>query len=124
MNSLAERACVPCRGGVPPLSEAEIAPLLAQIDGWTAVERHHLEKTYRVKNFVLALDLVNRIGAIAEEQNHHPDLTLAWGRVGVQIWTHKIDGLTESDFFFAAKCDRAFIEQQAAGALPAAGERG
>ena len=124
MSSLAERACVPCRGGVLPLSEAEIAPLLAQIDGWIVVERHHLEKTFRVKNFVLALDLVNRIGAVAEEQNHHPDLTLAWGRVGVHIWTHKISGLTESDFVFAAKCDRAFIEQQAAIGLPAAGGRG
>lgn len=108
MSALADRSCVPCRGGVPPLTEAEIAPLLGQLDAWTAVDAHHLEKTYRVKNFARALQLVNRIGAIAEEQNHHPDLTLAWGRVGVQIWTHKINGLTESDFVFAAKCDRAF----------------
>ncbi len=112
-SSLAERTCIPCRGGVPPLGAAEIGPLLAQIDDWTVVEGHHLEKRYRVKNFALALDLVNRIGAIAEEQNHHPDLSLAWGRVGVQIWTHKINGLTESDFVFAAKCDRAFNQQQA-----------
>jgi 4a-hydroxytetrahydrobiopterin dehydratase len=111
VTSLADRSCVPCRGGVPPLSAAEIAPLLAQLDGdWTAAEAHHLEKTYRVKNFARALELVNRIGAIAEEQNHHPDLSLAWGRVGVKIWTHKINGLTESDFVFAAKCDRAFGE--------------
>jgi 4a-hydroxytetrahydrobiopterin dehydratase len=106
-TNLADRRCVPCRGGVPPLSAAEIAPLLAQIDAWTAVDGHHLEKTYRLANFTAALELVNRIGAIAEEQNHHPDLFLAWGRVGVKIWTHKIDGLTESDFVFAAKCDRA-----------------
>jgi len=108
MTSLADRACVPCRGGVPPLGRAAIEPLLAQLDGWTVVADHHLEKTYRVKNFARALALVNRIGAIAEEQNHHPDMSLAWGRVGVTIWTHKIDGLTESDFVFAAKCDRAF----------------
>jgi len=97
---------------VPPLDAAAIAPLLAQLDGWTAPGAHHLEKMYRLKNFVRALALVNRIGAIAEEQNHHPDLTLAWGRVGVAIWTHKIDGLTESDFIFAAKCDRAFADAE------------
>jgi 4a-hydroxytetrahydrobiopterin dehydratase len=110
MTTLADRACVPCRGGVAPLTGAEIAPLLGQLDGWTAADEHHLEKTYRLKNFARALELVNRIGAIAEEQNHHPDLLLAWGRVGVKIWTHKINGLTESDFVFAAKCDRAFGE--------------
>lgn len=112
-TSLADRRCVPCRGGVPPLTAAEIAPLLAQIDAWTVVDGHHLEKTYRLQNFAAALELVNRIGAIAEEQNHHPDLLLAWGRVGVKIWTHKIDGLTESDFVFAAKCDRAFARRGA-----------
>jgi 4a-hydroxytetrahydrobiopterin dehydratase len=105
--SLAEKNCVPCRGGVPPLTSAEIAPLLAEVDGWSVVDNHHLEKTYKLKNFAEALDLVNRIGAVAEEQNHHPDLLLAWGKVGVQIWTHKINGLTESDFVFAAKCDAA-----------------
>lgn len=108
MTSLADRACVPCRGGVPPLTSAQIAPLLAQLEAWNVAEEHHLEKTYRLPNFAGALQLVNRIGAIAEEQNHHPDLFLAWGRVGVKIWTHKINGLTESDFVFAAKCDRAF----------------
>ena len=113
MPSLADRPCVPCRGGVPPLGAAEIAPLLAQLDEWRVVEQHHLEKTYRLRNFAAALALVNRIGAVAEEQNHHPDLTLAWGRVGVTIWTHKINGLTESDFVFAAKCDRAFGDPQA-----------
>ena len=107
MPGLADRQCVPCKGGVPPLTAPEIAPLLAQLEGWQVVDAHHLEKTYRLANFAQALELVNRIGAIAEEQNHHPDLSLAWGRVGVKIWTHKINGLTESDFVFAAKCDRA-----------------
>jgi 4a-hydroxytetrahydrobiopterin dehydratase len=113
MSTLADRSCVPCRGGVPPLDATAIAPLLAQLDAWQVVAGHHLEKTYRLPNFAAALALVNRIGAIAEEQNHHPDLVLAWGRVGVTIWTHKIDGLTESDFVFAAKCDRAFAEPSA-----------
>lgn len=113
MTSLADRPCVPCRGGVPPLTAAEIAPLLAQLDGWSVASEHHLEKTYRLKNFARALALVNRIGAIAEEQNHHPDLSLAWGRVGVTIWTHKINGLTESDFIFAAKCDQACAQMEA-----------
>lgn len=108
MTSLADRACVPCRGSVPPLTSEQIAPLLAELDTWTVAQEHHLEKTYRLANFARALQLVNRIGAIAEEQNHHPDLYLAWGRVGVKVWTHKINGLTESDFVFAAKCDRAF----------------
>jgi 4a-hydroxytetrahydrobiopterin dehydratase len=107
MASLADRPCVPCRGGVPPLGPEQVAPLLAQLDAWTVVDNHHLEKTYRLPNFARALELVNAIGAIAEAENHHPDLTLAWGRVGVTIWTHKIDGLTESDFIFAAKCDQA-----------------
>jgi 4a-hydroxytetrahydrobiopterin dehydratase len=107
MSGLAERQCVPCKGGVPPLTAAEIEPLLAQVDDWRAVDEHHLEKQYKLKNFVEALELVNRIGAIAEQQNHHPDIELAWGRVKVTIWTHKINGLTESDFIFAAKCDAA-----------------
>jgi 4a-hydroxytetrahydrobiopterin dehydratase len=128
MTALAERNCVPCRGGVPPLTEAEIAPLLAQVEGWTlwyaAPDHPHpksplhgaLRKRYPLANFAQALDLVNRIGAIAEAQNHHPDLGLAWGRVDVEIWTHKIRGLTESDVIFAAKCDRAHADLLAARA--------
>ncbi|HXQ23259.1 MAG TPA: 4a-hydroxytetrahydrobiopterin dehydratase [Candidatus Acidoferrales bacterium] len=107
MPSLADRQCVPCKGGVPPLSSAQFEPLLAQLDGWAVVDDHHLQNLYKLKNFVQALELVNRIGAIAEEQNHHPDIFLAWGKVEVKIWTHKINGLTESDFIFAAKCDAA-----------------
>ena len=105
MSDLASRECVPCRGGVPPLEAAEIEPLLAQLAGWTCVEQHHLEKRYSFGNFIEALEFVNRVGAVAEQQNHHPDLALGWGWATVTIWTHKIDGLTESDFFFAAKCD-------------------
>jgi 4a-hydroxytetrahydrobiopterin dehydratase len=116
MEPLAERDCVPCRGGVPPLSAEQTAPLLAQLEGWSVIGSHHLEKTYKLKNFAEALELTNRVGAIAEQQNHHPDLYLAWGKLRVQIWTHKIDGLTESDFVFAAKCDRALAEMSRARA--------
>ncbi len=107
MSRLAERECVPCRGGIPPLTADAIQPLLEELPGWSVIDNHHLEKTYRLPDFRDALDLVNRIGGVAEEQGHHPDLVLAWGRVEVKIWTHKIDGLTESDFVFAAKADEA-----------------
>ena len=89
------------------MTDEQIEPLAAQLYEWEVVGRHHLEKCYRLTNFAEALELVNRIGAVAEEQGHHPDLVLAWGRVEVKIWTHKIDGLTESDFVLAAKCDVA-----------------
>jgi 4a-hydroxytetrahydrobiopterin dehydratase len=106
MSDLATRDCVPCKGGVPPLEPEQIEPLLAQVDaGWSAVDHHHLARTYRFKNFAEALAFTNNVGEMAEAQNHHPDLHLAWGRVTVEIWTHKIDGLHESDFIFAAKCD-------------------
>lgn len=108
MARLADRMCVPCRGGVPPMERAQAEDLLAQLgNDWQLRENGHLllEKTYRFANFAQALDFVNRVGALAEEQAHHPDVQLAWGRVTLQIWTHKIKGLTESDFIFAAKCD-------------------
>jgi 4a-hydroxytetrahydrobiopterin dehydratase len=103
---------------VPPLEGNAIDALLRQLDDgwtavdghhlWTAVDGHHLEREYRFENFALALAFTNRVGEMAEEQQHHPDLLLAWGRVRVTIWTHKIDGLTESDFVFAAKADRLY----------------
>jgi 4a-hydroxytetrahydrobiopterin dehydratase len=103
---LAEKQCVPCRGGVPPLNREQIDALLPQVPGWQAVDNHHLVKTWTFPNFITALDFVNKAGAVAEEQGHHPDFYLAWGKVEVKIWTHKIDGLTESDFILAAKLDR------------------
>jgi 4a-hydroxytetrahydrobiopterin dehydratase len=107
-GDLASKSCVPCRGGVPPLAGAELDRLLAELgpNGWRVVGGHHLEKEYAFPDFVTALALVNRVGALAEEQGHHPDLYLAWGKVRVTTWTHKIDGLTESDFVLAAKIDR------------------
>lgn len=109
MSDLAERRCVPCRGGVPPLEGRELDDLLGHLDeGWTVVEGHHLEREYRFRNFAEALAFTNRVGEMAEDQQHHPDLYLAWGRVRVTVWTHKIDGLTESDFVFAARADRLY----------------
>ncbi len=106
-QSLTSRSCVPCRGGTPPLTAKQIAPLLAQIDGWCVEDDKKLVKWQRFRDFAEALDFVNRAGQIAETEGHHPDLHLSWGRVGVEIWTHKIGGLTESDFVLAAKLDRA-----------------
>ena len=109
MSDLAERRCEPCKSGVPALGAAETAPLLAQLDrDWQVVDGHHLSRAYRFQNFRMALDYVNSVGELAEEQGHHPDLHLAWGKVGVEIWTHKIDGLHDADFVFAAKCDRLY----------------
>ena len=108
MSTLAARNCVPCKGGVPPLKGEEIKPLLDQVEGWTVVGEHHLEKTYKFPNFAEALRFVNQTGEIAEKEWHHPDIYLAWGKVTVQIWTHKINGLTESDFILAAKLDQAY----------------
>ena len=106
MSELAEKTCIPCRGGVPPLSAEEIRPLEAQVKQWKVVNHHHLEREFKFSDFKTALDFVNKVGAIAETQGHHPDILLAWGKVGITIWTHKIEGLTESDFILAAKIDR------------------
>lgn len=107
MDGLAAKNCVPCKGGVPPVKGVELATLLGKLGGgWKAVGEHHLEKEYKFKNFREALDYTNKVGGLAETQGHHPDIHLAWGKVLLTIWTHKIDGLTESDFIFAAKADR------------------
>lgn len=105
MANLASRTCVPCRGGVPPMRSDKIKEFLAELDGWEVVSEHHLQKTYLFKDFREALAFVNRIGQLAEEQGHHPDICFGWGRAGITIWTHKIDGLSESDFILAAKID-------------------
>jgi len=105
MNALSEKTCIPCRGGVPPLKGSELEILQTQVHGWTVVSEHHILKVFPFPDFASGLEFVNRIGALAEEQGHHPDITLAWGQVEVKIWTHKIDGLTESDFILAAKID-------------------
>lgn len=107
MTILAEKECVPCKGGIPALKGEELKKLAAQIsETWQVVDGHHLEKEYKFKNFRDALAFTNKVGELAEAQGHHPDVYLAWGKVKLTIWTHKIDGLTESDFILAAKADR------------------
>ncbi len=106
MSDLAERQCVPCRGGVPPLQRPEIEKLLGQLEDWQVVNEHHLLRTFRFKDFRESLEFVNRIGELAEAQGHHPDICFGWGSAEIRIWTHKIDGLTESDFVLAAKIDQ------------------
>ena len=105
MNDLASKACVPCRGGVPPLAGEEITKLQAQVKSWEVVNEHHLRKEHKFKDLKEAQEFVDRDGQLAEEQGHHPDICFGWGRAEITIWTHKIDGLTESDFILAAKID-------------------
>jgi 4a-hydroxytetrahydrobiopterin dehydratase len=109
--TLAEKTCIPCRGGVPPLAGDELVKLQSQLPGWRVVDGHHLEKTISFPDFKSALDLVQRAGDLAEEQGHHPDILLRWGSVKFTIYTHKIDGLTESDFVLAAKIDQLPLEK-------------
>jgi len=106
MNELASKDCVPCRGGVPPLGRDEVDKLMDQVPGWEVVNDHHLRKEFKFEDFKETLGFVNRVGDLAEEQWHHPDINFGWGRAEVTIWTHKINGLTESDFILAAKIDR------------------
>ncbi|MDP9326481.1 MAG: 4a-hydroxytetrahydrobiopterin dehydratase [Candidatus Dormibacteraeota bacterium] len=111
--ALADQKCVACTAETPPLTGTEVAQLLSQVDGWQVNDAGHLTKDYKLKNFVAAVDLVNAITPVAEEEGHHPDLHVGWGRVGVELWTHAIDGLSEADFVMAAKIDR--VSAQSAG---------
>jgi 4a-hydroxytetrahydrobiopterin dehydratase len=106
MSELASKTCIPCHGGVPPLQGAELAALAGQVAGWQVVEEHHIVKRYTFPDFITALRFVDRVGALAEEQGHHPDILLTWGNVQITLWTHAVKGLTESDFILAAKIDR------------------
>jgi len=104
--SLSEKKCIPCDGGVPPLQKKEIDKLLAELQSeWQVNELGHLYKKYKFSNFIKAMEFANKIAAIAEQEAHHPDLTISWGACNVEIWTHKINGLTESDFILAAKIE-------------------
>ncbi len=108
--SLADKNCVPCRGGIPPLKDVELRRFAELLPHWKIIEGHHLRKSFLFPGFRKALDFVNRVGELAEEQGHHPDLTLSWGKVDVVIFTHKIRGLTESDFILGAKIDRLYFQ--------------
>ena len=106
MSDLASKQCVPCRGGVLPLAGQELESLAKQLPQWKVVDGHHITRTFQFPDFKQALAFTNQVGAIAEEQGHHPDIFLTWGKADITTWTHKINGLTESDFILAAKIDR------------------
>jgi len=108
MSDLADKTCVPCRGGVPALKGEALRAIALQIPAWAVVNEHHLFRNFEFPDFVTALAFVNRVGAVAEQQGHHPDILLAWGRAEVTTYTHKIDGLTESDCILAAKIDQLY----------------
>ncbi|HLH45013.1 MAG TPA: 4a-hydroxytetrahydrobiopterin dehydratase [Bryobacteraceae bacterium] len=112
-NALASKHCVPCRGGAPPLKGEELEQFRRQLPDWRVVDEHHLEKSFAFPDFKTALEFVNRIGAVAEQEGHHPDLCLGWGSVKVTTYTHKIGGLSESDFILAAKVDQLFFARPA-----------
>jgi len=107
MTGLAAKTCVPCKGGIPPLKGAELASLHNQVPAWNVVDEHHITRAFTFPDFRQALDFVNRVGEIAEQQGHHPDIYLTWGKAEIKLWTHKIDGLTESDFIMAARIEQA-----------------
>jgi 4a-hydroxytetrahydrobiopterin dehydratase len=106
MSDLASKACVPCRGGTPPLKGEQLHSYSHQLPNWHVVDEHHITRTFTFQDFQKALDFVNRVGAVAEEQGHHPDIFLTWGKVGITLWTHSVNGLSESDFIMAAKIDQ------------------
>ena len=105
MSTLAAKTCVPCRGGIPPLKGQGLDSLHQQVPEWQVVNEHHLARQFKFPDFKHALAFVNRVGELAEEQGHHPDMLLAWGKAEITLWTHKVNGLTESDFIMAAKID-------------------
>ena len=105
-EQLADKKCVPCRGGVPPLQGKELEAMHQLVPKWTVVDEHHIRREFQFPDFQQALNFVNRVGAVAEQEGHHPDIFLAWGKSEITLWTHKINGLTESDFIMAAKIDR------------------
>jgi 4a-hydroxytetrahydrobiopterin dehydratase len=106
MSDLASKTCVPCRGGTPPLKGEELHSYSHQLPNWQVIDEHHITRTFTFPDFQKALDFVNRVGPVAEAQGHHPDILLTWGKVGITLWTHKVNGLTESDFIMAAKIDQ------------------
>lgn len=111
MTSLAQFHCVPCRGGEPTLTDQEIARFKPEAPEWVVIEKEgilRLERTFKFKNFVQALEFTNRVGELAEEQGHHPALLTEWGKVTVTWWTHKIKGLHRNDFIMAAKTDKLY----------------
>jgi 4a-hydroxytetrahydrobiopterin dehydratase len=104
--SLAEKSCVPCKGGTPPLKGQALEDLHREVPDWEVINEHHLKRAFKFPDFMKALAFVNKVGEVAEKEGHHPDILLGWGKAEVTTWTHSVDGLTESDFILAAKVDR------------------
>ena len=110
MSNLLSKKCIPCEGGTPPLTEVEISEYLKQVSGWNVMIDHEGEiknivKDFKFKDFAEAMAFANKIAALAEEEGHHPDLKVSWGKVGVELSTHAVGGLSENDFILAAKID-------------------
>lgn len=104
---LTSKKCIPCSSDIPPLAGDELAQYHQELGStWCIVDEHHLEKEYLFPDFCSAVDFLNQVCSLAEEEGHHPDILLAYGKVKIQLWTHKINGLSESDFILAAKCDQ------------------
>ena len=107
MSKLADQKCIPCSVGTPPMEKDEIDKYERELnEEWQVIDEHHLERVFKFKNFKEALDFTNKVGEVAEKEGHHPDISLGWGKVKLTVLTHKIDGLSESDFVFAAKVDK------------------
>lgn len=107
MQDLAQKKCVACEGGTVPLNRTEAEVLIGNIKDWTlSADASHISKRFVFPDFAQALAFVDGVGAIAEEEGHHPDITLSWGKVGISLTTHAIGGLSENDFILAAKVDR------------------
>ncbi len=101
--SLLSKKCVPCEGGAPPLSKEQVATYLNLISNWQVDARGHLSRQFKFKNFLAAMEFVNKVAALAEKEGHHPDFTVHYNKVDFEIWTHAINGLSENDFILAAK---------------------
>ena len=113
MSELTQSACVPCRGGVPTLTDSEIKSLHPQIPAWHVAEVDgvkRIEREFAFPNFRDAMVFAVTVGEIAESEDHHPDIHVAWGKVRVETWTHKIKGLHRNDFILAAKIDEAYAK--------------
>ena len=117
MEGLAEKKCVPCRGGIPPLTEGAAGDLLTRTPGWALAEQGtRLQRRFEFQDFVEAMKFVNRVAEIAEQEGHHPDIAIHWNKVDLVLWTHKIGGLHENDFILAAKINRLLEERADASA--------
>jgi 4a-hydroxytetrahydrobiopterin dehydratase len=106
-TDLADKKCVPCEGGIPPLGEEEVKELEKQVSNdWKVVENKKLFREFSFVNYKHTMDFVNKVALLAEEEGHHPVMHVHFGRVDIELWTHAIDGLSENDFILAAKIDR------------------